>query len=123
LSLNLRGIVSQRLVPAAGGGRAAALEVLLDTPRIKDLIRRGETDGLKDAMDQSVVEGCQTFDSALAALFVAGRVAGDEALRAADSPNNLRLRLERVQRRGGGKPAQTMAGNRLRLANDPPVER
>jgi twitching motility protein PilU len=123
LSLNLRGIVSQRLVPALGGGRAAALEVLLDTPRIKDLIRRGETDSLKDAMDQSVVEGCQTFDSALAALFVAGRVAGEEALRSADSPNNLRLRLERNQARRGGKQTPAYSGKTLRLVSDPPVER
>jgi twitching motility protein PilU len=100
LSLNLRAVVSQRLVPAIGGGRAAALEIMLDTPRIKDLMKRGDIDALKDAMDQSAVEGCQTFDSALAALFAAKRISAEEALRAADSANNLRLRLERTQRRG-----------------------
>lgn len=117
LSLNLRAIISQRLLPALGGGRAAALEILLDTPRIKDLIRRGEIDALKDAMEQSVVEGCQTFDSALAALFVAQRVSGAEALRAADSPNNLRLRLERVQRRAANA-GNAPAASRLRLVTD-----
>jgi twitching motility protein PilU len=120
LSFNLRGIVSQRLVPAVGGGRAAALEILLDTPRIKDLIKRGEVDTLKEAMEQSAIEGCQTFDSALAALFVAGRVSAEEALKAADSPNNLRLLLERFQRTTAGGPVDPRAPAGLRLANGMP---
>jgi len=96
LSLNLRAIISQRLVPALNGGRVAALEIMLDTPRIKDLIKRGESDVVKDAMEQSAVEGCQTFDGALYTLCAAGRLSQAEALRAADSPNNLRLMLERL---------------------------
>lgn len=96
LSLNLRAIISQRLVPALNGGRVAALEIMLDTPRIKDLIKRGESDVIKDAMEQSAVEGCQTFDAALYALCAAGRLSQAEAMRAADSPNNLRLLLERL---------------------------
>lgn len=119
LSLNVRAIISQRLVPATGGGRAAALEIMLDTPRIKDLMRRGNIDALKDAMEQSMVEGCQTFDSALAALYASGRIAPEEALRAADSPNNLRLRLERIARRG----PSVGQGSRLRLVTDPPADR
>jgi len=118
LSLNLRAIVSQRLVPAIGGGRAAALEILLDTPRIKELMRRGNIETLKDAMEQSIVEGCQTFDSALAGLYGSGRISAEEALRNADSANNLRLRLERIARRGAGAQA-----TRLRLVTDPPNER
>lgn len=118
LSLNLRAIVSQRLIPSTDGRRAAVLEILLDTPRIKDLIKRGETDALKDAMEQSVIEGCQTFDSALAALFAVNRISAEEALRAADSPNNLRLRLERITRRDG-RAEPTTAGARLRLVTDP----
>lgn len=114
LSLSLRAIISQRLVPAVGGGRAAVLEILLDTPRVQDLVGRGNIDALKDAMDQSIVEGCQTFDGALAALYAAGRVSAEEALRNADSPNNLRLRLERITRR-----AQMPGGTRLRLVTDP----
>ncbi len=102
LSLNLRAIISQRLIRSQNGGRAAALEVLLDTPRIKDLIRRGEIDVIKDAMEQSAVEGCQTFDGALHALCVQGRISAQEALAAADSPNNLRLRLERSAAAPGG---------------------
>jgi twitching motility protein PilU len=95
LSLNLRGIVSQRLVRSADGGRAAALEILLDTPRIKDLLKRGDVDGIKDAMVQGASEGCQTFDMALAALVFDKRISREDALQAADSPNDLRLRLER----------------------------
>jgi twitching motility protein PilU len=119
LSFNLRGIISQRLVPAVGGGRAAALEILLDTPRIKDLIKRGEIDALKEAMEQSAIEGCQTFDAALAALYVAGRINAEEALRNADSPNNLRLLLERYQRSTGNGHDPRAPG--LRLAGEAAV--
>jgi len=112
LSLNLRAIVSQRLLPAIPAGRAAALEILLDTPRIRDLIKRGETDAIKDAMEQGVNEGCATFDGALFELVRAGRVADGEALKAADSPNNLRIRLDR-RRSSTGAPASGEAQLRL----------
>ena len=88
LSLNLRAIISQRLVPAQDGGRAAALEILLDTPRIRDLIKRGEIEAIKDAMEQGTGEGCKTFDAALYDLVVEGR---DRRRRGA---------------RGGGQPEQ-----------------
>jgi twitching motility protein PilU len=104
LSMNVRAIISQRLIASRQGGRAAALEILLDTPRIKDLLKRGETDALKDAMEQGGNEGCRTFDSSLYELCTAGRIGEAEALRAADSPNNLRLRLDRY-RQAGGEPA------------------
>jgi twitching motility protein PilU len=113
LSLNLRAVVSQRLVPAVGGGRAAALEILLDTPRIKDLVKRGEIDVVKDAMEQSQVDGCQTFDGALLSLYAAGRVSADDALRHADSANNLRLKIERIP----GGPVSSTAERPLRLVN------
>jgi twitching motility protein PilU len=100
LSLNLRAIVSQRLIKATDGGRAAALEILLDTPRIKDLIKRGETDALKDAMEQGSHEGCCTFDEALYGLVMLGRIEEAEAMRAADSPNNLRIRIDRLREIG-----------------------
>jgi twitching motility protein PilU len=117
LSLNLRAIISQRLLPAVNGGRAAALEILLDTPRIKELIKRNETDVVKDAMEQSAVDGCQTFDGALYALCAAGRISEEEALRAADSPNNLRLRLDRLS--GGRGDLDDVP---LRLASPPEGE-
>jgi twitching motility protein PilU len=94
LSLNLRSIVSQRLIPSLDGKRAAALEILMDTPRIKDLIRRGHVDILKEAMEQGIQEGCQTFDQALFALYRDGNIALDQALVNADSANNLRLKIK-----------------------------
>ena len=94
LSLNLRGIVSQRLVPAMGGGRVAAVEILLDTPRIKDLVKKGEIDTLKEAMEQGIREGCQSFDQALFVLYQAGKISIEEALANADSANNLRLKIK-----------------------------
>ena len=100
LSLNLRAIISQRLVKAQDGGRAAALEVLLDTPRIRDLIKRGEIEAIKDAMEQGTGEGCKTFDAALYDLVVEGRISDADALEAADSPNNLRIRLDRFRNTG-----------------------
>ncbi len=102
LSLNLRAIVSQRLVPSLiGNGRAAALEILLDTPRIKDLVKKGDIESIKDAMEQGVNEGCCSFDQALFELTVMGRIDENEAYKAADSPNNLRLQIERFRRSGG----------------------
>lgn len=94
LSLNLRAIVSQRLIPTVDGKRVAALEVLMDTPRIKDLIKRSEVDSLKEAMEQSVQEGSQTFDQALFALYRDGKINLDQALVNADSANNLRLKIK-----------------------------
>jgi len=94
LSLNLRSIVSQRLIPSVDGKRVAALEILMDTPRIKDLIRKGEVDTLKQAMEQGIQEGCQTFDQALFALYRDGIINLDQALINADSANNLRLKIK-----------------------------
>jgi twitching motility protein PilU len=94
LSLNLRSIVSQRLVSSLDGKRVAALEVLMDTPRIKDLIKKGETDILKEAMEQGIQEGCQTFDQALFALYRDEKISLDQALINADSANNLRLKIK-----------------------------
>jgi len=100
LSLNMRAVISQRLVASVDGGRAAALEIMLDVPRIKDLLKRGATDLLKDAMEQGRNEGCQTFDAALFDLFAARRITDAVALAAADSPNNLRMRLDRFKQSG-----------------------
>ncbi len=94
LSLNLRAIVSQRLIPAIAGGRVAALEILLDTPRIKDVIKKGEIETLKEAMEQGIQEGCQTFDQALFVLYRSGKITLEEALANADSANNLRLKIK-----------------------------
>ena len=114
LSLNLRAIISQRLVPTmSGNGRAAALEVMLDTPRIKDLVKRGEIEALKDAMEQGTNEGCCTFDGALFDLVTMGRIDESEALKASDSPNNLRLKMDRYRRSAAPSVDAELAGLRL----------
>lgn len=94
LSLNLRAIISQRLVPSLDGRRAPALEIMLDTPRVKDLIKKAEVDTLKEAMEQGVEEGCQTFDYVLFKLYREGKISLEQALINADSANNLRLRIK-----------------------------
>jgi twitching motility protein PilU len=97
LSLNLRSIVSQRLFPSVDGRRVAAFEILLDTPRVKDLILKGEIGVLKDTMAQSYNEGMQTFDQHIFDLYMAGRIDYSTAVAYADSPNDVRLRIKMSQ--------------------------
>jgi len=94
LSLNLRAIISQRLIPSVDGKRVPALEIMLDTPRIKDLIKKAEVDTLKEAMEQGIDEGCQTFDHVLFQLYKANKILLEQALINADSANNLRLKIK-----------------------------
>jgi len=130
LSLNLRSIVSQRLIPSVNGKRVAALEVLMDTPRIKDLIKKGEVDALKDGMEQGIQEGCQTFDQALFSLYKEGQISLEQALANADSANNLRLKIklaglkvdqepvaDQAAEADKGKPAPLQAAGGFRLRN------
>ena len=94
LSLNLRAIIAQRLIRSIDEKRVVAMEIMMDTPRIKDLIKKGEVDVLKEAMEQGVQESCQTFDLALFALYKDGKISLDQALANADSANNLRLKIK-----------------------------
>ena len=95
LSLNLRAIVSQRLLPKKDGkGRLPAIEVMLNSPLISDLIFKGEVAAIKEVMGRSRELGMQTFDQALFDLFEAGRISFEDALRNADSINDLRLRIK-----------------------------
>ncbi|OQW37649.1 MAG: type IV pili twitching motility protein PilT [Nitrospira sp. SG-bin1] len=94
LSLNLRAIISQRLIPSVDGKRVPALEIMLDTPRIKDLIKKAEVDTLKEAMEQGIDEGCQTFDHVLFQLYKTNKITLEQALINADSANNLRLKIK-----------------------------
>ena len=94
LSLNLRSIISQRLVKMTNGERLAAVEVLLGSPRVRDLIHKGETAEIKEAMEKSTTIGMQTFDYHLFELYREGKISLDEALKNADSANNLRLRIK-----------------------------
>jgi twitching motility protein PilU len=100
LSLNLRGIVSQRLVKSVDGGRVPAIEILLDSPRVKDLIHKAQIAELKEAMEKSTNFGMQTFDQALYELYRAGKITLEEALKNADSANNLRLRVKLAEEGG-----------------------
>ena len=95
LSLNLRGMISQRLLPKEGGtGRVAALEVLLNTPLISDLIAKGDVVEIKEIMKKSRELGMQTFDQSLFDLYESGAVMYEDALRNADSVNDLRLQIK-----------------------------
>jgi twitching motility protein PilU len=95
LSITLEGIVSQRLIPRAdGAGRVAALEVLLATPRIRELVRRGDVGSIKQAIHAGLQEGMRTFDQSLYDLYRQGLVSLEDALRNADSANDLRLRIK-----------------------------
>ncbi|OFZ90789.1 MAG: type IV pili twitching motility protein PilT [Betaproteobacteria bacterium RBG_16_66_20] len=95
LSLNLKGVISQRLIPLKEGkGRAAAVEVLLNSPLISDLIFKGEIHEIKEIMKKSRELGMQTFDQALFDLYEAGRIGYEDALRFADSTNEVRLNIK-----------------------------
>ena len=95
LSLNLRGIVAQQLIKRADGkGRYPAIEILLNTPLVGDLIRKGEVHKLKELMKNSREHGMQTFDQALYDLYVAGKISYDDALQSADSRNEVRLMIK-----------------------------
>jgi twitching motility protein PilU len=95
LSANLRGVVSQRLLKRRQGlGRVAAIEILLNSPLIKDLILKGELHEIKPIMKKSTEIGMQTFDQALFDLYEADEITYDDALRYADAMNELRLRIK-----------------------------
>jgi twitching motility protein PilU len=95
LSLNLRALVSQRLLPKQDGkGRAAAVEIMLNTPLISDLIFKGDVAEIKEIMKKSRNLGMQTFDQALFDLFEANVITYEDALRNADSLNDLRLQIK-----------------------------
>jgi len=97
ISLNLQGIISQRLIPTMDGGRAAAVEILTGSPRMKDLIKAGKVTEIKEAMELSETYGMQTFDMALLNLVNEGKISEEEALKNADSPNNLRLKIKNTK--------------------------
>jgi len=93
VSLNLKGIISQRLIPTIDNTRTAAVEILLGTPLVKELIKRGEVDEIKDVMEKSEHLGMQTFDMSLFKLYEEGKITQEHALQNADSQNNLRLKI------------------------------
>jgi twitching motility protein PilU len=94
LSLNMRALLSQRLVRKEGGGRCAAMEILLNTPHVADMIFKGKVGELKEVMARGNEQGMITFDQSLFKLFEAGEIDYGEALRHADSQNELRLNIK-----------------------------
>lgn len=113
LAQNLRGFVSQRLVPTVDGKRCAAVEVLLGTKTIQELVLKNRLTEIKEIMEKSENLGMQTFDGALYKLFLDGRVSLDDALANADSPNNLRLRIKLAQGGEKGPTAEASASGGL----------
>jgi twitching motility protein PilU len=93
LALNLKAVVSQRLVVGTDGRRLPATEVLINTPMIRDLLRRGQVHEIKQAMEESLEEGIETCDQCLYRLYKEGRIGMEEALRAADSREGLSLKF------------------------------
>ena len=111
ISLNLRAIISQRLVKTTSGGRTAAIEILINTPLIADLIAKGDVGGMKPIMAKSKELGMQTFDQALLELYLAGTIDYDEALKNADSQNELRLKIKLstgLAEEGGGLSLESL---------------
>jgi twitching motility protein PilU len=100
LSLNIRALISQRLIPRdTGVGRVAALEIMLHSPLIADLIFKGEVAQIKEIMAKSNRMGMKTFDQALFDLYEAEHISYEEALRNADSKNEVRLRIKLESKR------------------------
>ena len=117
LSLNLRAVISQRLVIGKDKKRLPAVEVLLNTPHVQDLIQKGAISEIKEAMEQSNELSMQTFDQALYNLFMAGKISEQEALSHADSRNNLGLRI-RLGREGSRESAENLFIEKDKGAHD-----
>ncbi len=117
ISLNLRAIISQRLIKTLDGGRCAAIEILINTPLISDLIAKGDVSGIKPIMKKSRELGMQTFDQALFDLYQAGKISYDEALRNADSSNELRLAIKLAAGGDDGNTSLTLQGTDDHEAN------
>ncbi len=104
LSLNLKAVVSQRLIPRKSGkGRVPAVEVMMNSPLIADLILQGDITGIKEIMMKSTEAGMQTFDQSLFRLYETDLITYEEALRNADSINDLRLRIKLESKEAKGK--------------------
>ena len=120
LSLNLKAFISQRLIPSVDGKRVAAIEILLGTPMISELIRKGEVHSIKEIMEKSEGVGMQTFDSHLIKLYQQGRIDLETAVKNADSANNVRLKISLSQ---GGRPPKSVDNGSAKAAAPEPAGR
>jgi twitching motility protein PilU len=109
LSLNLKAFVSQRLVPTLEGKRTAAIEILLASQLVRDLVHKGDIHAIKEAMEKSENIGMQTFDSHLLRLYKEGIISLDEAMQNSDSPNNLKLKINLSEGLGSTSPGSRSA--------------
>jgi twitching motility protein PilU len=117
LSLNVRALISQRLIPReSGSGRIAAMEIMLNSPLIADLIFKGDVTKIKDVMSRSNRLGMKTFDQALFEHYEAGLISYEDALRNADSKNELRLRVKLESKREIKNPEE--AGSALQIVEE-----
>ena len=110
LSISLRAIISQRLVKANDGTLVAAVEVMLNTKHIAELIKKGEIDQIREAMEQSLSPGSKTFEQALFELYMAGTIAKDEALKNSDSSTNLSWLINNFEQKATGKLGESPTG-------------
>ena len=118
LSLNIKGVVAQQLIPTPDGkGRRVAMEILLGTPLVQDYIRDGEIHKLKEVMKESTNLGMQTFDQSLIELYQAGEISYEDALRYADSANEVRLRIKLAQGGDAHSLAKGLDGIEISEAN------
>jgi twitching motility protein PilU len=122
LSINLRAFVSQRLIPTIDNKRCAAIEVLLNSGRVADLIMQGDVLEIKEVMEKSESMGMQTFDTALFRLYNQGKISLDEALKNADGENNLRLRIELASKADGSHSDDDDSFGGLSLVEEEPEE-
>ncbi len=117
LSLNLRAIISQRLIKGLNGGLVPAVEVLLNTPFVSDLIQKGKIDTIKDAMEQATEGGMQTFDQHLFCLYKEGKISDQEAIKNADSRNNVGLQI-RLYESDMGNSSSNLVADQLTLHDE-----
>jgi len=110
LSISLRAIISQRLVKANDGTLVAAVEVMLNTKHVAELIKKGEIDQIREAMEQSLSPGSKTFEQALFELYMAGTVSKDEALKNSDSSTNLSWLINNFEQKASGKLGDSPTG-------------
>lgn len=118
LSLNIRAIISQRLVKTQRGGRVAALEILLNSPLIADLMAKGEVHAIKEVMSRSTEQGMVTFDQYLFKLFEEGQISYEEAIRNADSQNEIRLKIKLESKRARQDLAADLATKGLSMMSE-----
>ncbi|HET8881150.1 MAG TPA: PilT/PilU family type 4a pilus ATPase, partial [Solimonas sp.] len=118
LSLNLKAIISQRLVRKEAGGRAAAMEIMINSPLVADMIFKGEVAGIKEVMARSNEQGMITFDQYLFQLFEDGLISYDEAVRNADSQNEIRLRIKLESQRARENLLEDAGVKSMRMKED-----